>query len=154
MAEGELREEVRGKAGNALYIGPKSGDIETTPAIQQLTRGNIVSNRRNSVRNDTLHSGIDACHFHGKDEGTQKVNQWHYDTWFTNHCGLTPKFCQYPGRSFERRGNWWDSRKLHLWFVHRDRPLPKDQVKPGNHPRRLRDITDKETVNYNQQGLP
>ena len=44
MAEGELREEVRGKAGNALYIGPRSGDVETTPAIQQLTRGNIVGN--------------------------------------------------------------------------------------------------------------
>ena len=44
MAEGELREEVRGKAGNALYIGPRSGDVETTPAIQQSTRGNIVGN--------------------------------------------------------------------------------------------------------------
>ena len=44
MAEGELREEVRGKAGNALYIGPRSGDVETTPSIQQLTYGNIVGN--------------------------------------------------------------------------------------------------------------
>ena len=44
MAEGELREEVRGKAGNALYIGPRSRDVETTPAIQQLTYGNIVRN--------------------------------------------------------------------------------------------------------------
>ena len=44
MAEGELREEVRGKAGNALYIGPRSGDNEATSAIQQVTRGNIVEN--------------------------------------------------------------------------------------------------------------
>ena len=44
MAEGELREEVRGKVGNALYIGPRSGDVETTPAIHELTCGNIVGN--------------------------------------------------------------------------------------------------------------
>ena len=43
-------------------------------------------------RNDTLHSGIDACHFLGKDERTLKVNQWHCDTWITNHCGLAPDY--------------------------------------------------------------
>ena len=39
----------------------------------------------------------------------------------------------------------WDNGKLlHLWFVHRDRPHPRDQIKPGSHPRRLRDVTDKQ----------
>ena len=34
MAERELREEVKGMEGNALYIGPRSGDNEATPSIQ------------------------------------------------------------------------------------------------------------------------
>ena len=44
MAEGELREEVRGKAGNALFIGPRSRDNEATRATQQVTRGSTVKN--------------------------------------------------------------------------------------------------------------
>ena len=51
MAERELREEVRGKEMNALYIGPKSGDNEATPSTQRVTHGDVVGkrNRRNSV---------------------------------------------------------------------------------------------------------
>ena len=57
MAERELREEVRGKEGNALYIGPRSGDNEATPSIQRMTRGDTVGkhNRRNSV-SETTHT--------------------------------------------------------------------------------------------------
>ena len=57
MAERELREEMRGKEGNALYIGPKSGDNEATPSIQRMTRGDTVEkrNRRNNV-SETTHT--------------------------------------------------------------------------------------------------
>ena len=49
MAERELREEVRGKAGNALFIGPRSRDNEATRATQQVTRGNIVENTIDAI---------------------------------------------------------------------------------------------------------
>ena len=57
MAERELREEVRGKEGNALYIGPRSGDNEVTPSIQRMTRGDTIGkrNRRNNV-SETTHT--------------------------------------------------------------------------------------------------
>ena len=57
MAERELREEVRGKEGNALYIGPRSGDNEAMPSIQRMTRGNTIGkcNRCNSV-SETTHT--------------------------------------------------------------------------------------------------
>ena len=57
MAERELREEMRGKEGNALYIGPKCRNNEATPSIQRMTRGDTVGkrNRRNSV-NETTHT--------------------------------------------------------------------------------------------------
>ena len=56
MAERELREEVRGKEENALYIGPRSGDNEATPSIQRMTHGDIVRkcNQHNSV-SETMH---------------------------------------------------------------------------------------------------
>ena len=39
MVKRELREEVRGKEGNALFIGPINRVNETACAIQRLTRG-------------------------------------------------------------------------------------------------------------------
>ena len=151
MAEGELREEVRGKAGNALYIGPRSGDVETTPAIQQLTLA-ILSETQSTQQYPLFRNWHVSLPWERRgDTKSQPMTLRHV---VYKPLWINPKFCQYPGRSFERRGNWWDSRKLLLWFIHRDRPRPRDQIKPGNHPRRLRDITDKETVNYNQQGLP
>ena len=57
MAERELREEVKGMEGNALYIGPRSGDNEATPPIQRMTRGDTIRKRNwpNSV-NETMHT--------------------------------------------------------------------------------------------------
>ena len=53
MAERELREEVRGKEENALYIGPRSEDNEARPSIQRMTHGDIVGkrNRHTPLRN-------------------------------------------------------------------------------------------------------
>ena len=56
MAEGELREEVRGKAGNALFIGPRSRDNEATRATQQVTRGNTVENTIDATAHETTPS--------------------------------------------------------------------------------------------------
>ena len=39
MVKRELRKEVRGKEGNALFIGPKNRVNETTHATQRMTRG-------------------------------------------------------------------------------------------------------------------
>ena len=39
MAEKEFREEVRGKEGNALFIGPRNRVNEMTRATQRMTRG-------------------------------------------------------------------------------------------------------------------
>ena len=57
MAERELREKVKGMEGNALYIGPRSGDTEATPPIQRMTRGDTIGkcNRLNSV-SETTHT--------------------------------------------------------------------------------------------------
>ena len=57
MAERELREEVKGMEGNALYIGLRSGDNKAKPSIQRMTRGDTVGkrNQRNSV-NETRHT--------------------------------------------------------------------------------------------------
>ena len=57
MAERELREEVKGMEGNALYIGPRSGDNKAKPSIQRMTHGEVVGkcNQRNSV-NETTHA--------------------------------------------------------------------------------------------------
>ena len=43
--------------GNALYIGPRSGDNEATPPIQRMTRGDTIGkcNRPNSV-SETTHT--------------------------------------------------------------------------------------------------
>ena len=63
MEERELREKVRGKEGNALYIGPRSGDNEATPSIQRMTRGDVVGkcNRRNNV-SETTHTTQKLTH--------------------------------------------------------------------------------------------
>ena len=45
MAEKELREEVRGKEGNALFIGPRNRVNEMTRATQRMTRGNYFRKR-------------------------------------------------------------------------------------------------------------
>ena len=57
MTERELIEEMRGKEGNALYVGPRNGDNETMPSIQRITRGDTVGkrNRRNIV-SETTHT--------------------------------------------------------------------------------------------------
>ena len=57
MTERELIEEMRGKEGNALYVGPRNGDNETMPSIQRMTRGDTVGkrNRRNIV-SETTHT--------------------------------------------------------------------------------------------------
>ena len=57
MAERELREEVKGMEGNALYIGPRSGDNKAKPSIQRMTHGDTVGkhNQRNSV-SETRHT--------------------------------------------------------------------------------------------------
>ena len=45
MAERELREEVRGKEGNALFIGPRNRVNEMTRATQRMTCGNYFGKR-------------------------------------------------------------------------------------------------------------
>ena len=62
MAEGELKEEVRGKAGNALYIGPRSRDNEPTRATQQVTRGNTVENTIDATAHETTPSTQELTH--------------------------------------------------------------------------------------------
>ena len=45
MTERELREEVRGKEGNALFIGPKNRVNEMTRATQRMTHGSYFGKR-------------------------------------------------------------------------------------------------------------
>ena len=53
MAKRELREEVRGKEGNAVFIGPRNRVNETTSTTQRMTHGNYFGkqDRRNRPTN-------------------------------------------------------------------------------------------------------
>ena len=80
MAERELREEVKGMEGNALYIGPRSGDNEATPSIQRMTCGDTVGkrNRRNIV-SETTHTTQKLTHgisFGRRDEPRKSTNDF------------------------------------------------------------------------------
>ena len=60
MVKRELREEVRGKEGNALFIGPKNRVNEMTHATQRMTRGSYFGkrDRRDRPTNSFASRGI------------------------------------------------------------------------------------------------